>query len=86
MRLMSFVKIALLAGAVALPSVASAKAMKAPPGSCAVDKKDVVAANTICSYQLRSEDAVVQPAALRERHVHAGAALLHRLLHAKCGG
>jgi len=50
MRVMSFVKIALLAGAVALPSVASAKAMKLPPGACAFGKKGVVAANTICSF------------------------------------
>ncbi|HUI15998.1 MAG TPA: hypothetical protein VL048_21270 [Xanthobacteraceae bacterium] len=50
MRLMSFVKIAMLAGVVALPSFASAKAMKAPPGSCTVDKKHFVAANTVCSF------------------------------------
>ena len=51
MRVTSFVKIALLAGAVALLSVASAEAMKLPPGACAFGKKGVVAANTICSYQ-----------------------------------
>ncbi|HTZ01712.1 MAG TPA: hypothetical protein VMC05_05195 [Xanthobacteraceae bacterium] len=51
MRVISLLKIALLAGAVAaLPSLVSAKTMKAPPGSCAVDKKHVAAANTICSY------------------------------------
>ena len=53
MRVMSFVKIAILAGAVALPSVASAKAakaVKAPPGSCAVDKTHFAATNTICSF------------------------------------
>ena len=54
MRITSFLKIALLAGAVALPSMvsstASAKAMKAPPGSCAVDKKHFVATNTMCSF------------------------------------
>ena len=50
MRVMSFVKIALLASAVALPSIASAKMIKAPPGSCAVDKKHFAAANTICSF------------------------------------
>ena len=50
MRVMSLVKIALLAGAVALPSVASAKAMKLPPGACAFGKKGVVAANTMCSF------------------------------------
>jgi hypothetical protein len=49
MRLMSIVTIAMLAGAVALPPVALAKA-KAPPGSCAVDKKHFVATNTVCSY------------------------------------
>ncbi|MFZ0778496.1 MAG: hypothetical protein WAM74_18575 [Xanthobacteraceae bacterium] len=55
MRLMSFVKIALLAGVVALPSVASAKVMKAPPGACAVDKKHFVAANTVCSFNCNSQ-------------------------------
>jgi len=50
MRIMSFVKIALLATAVALPSVASAKAMKLPPGACAFGKKGVVAAGTVCSF------------------------------------
>jgi hypothetical protein len=51
MRVMSCVKIALLAAAVALPSVASAKTIKLPPGACAFGKKDVIAASTICSYQ-----------------------------------
>ncbi len=51
MRMISIVKIALLAGTVALLSVASAEAMKLPPGACAFGKKGVVAANTICSYQ-----------------------------------
>ena len=46
----SFAKIVLLAVAVTLPSFASAKGMTAPPGSCAVDKKHFVAANTMCSY------------------------------------
>jgi hypothetical protein len=50
MRMKSFVTVALLAAAVALPSVASAKAMKAPPGSCAIGKGHFVATNTICSY------------------------------------
>ena len=50
MRLMSFVKIAMLAGVVGLPSVASAKVMQAPPGSCAVDKKHFVATTTVCSF------------------------------------
>ena len=54
MRAMSFVKIALLAGAVALPasfSVAEAKGkvMKLPPGACAVGKKSVLANGAICS-------------------------------------
>jgi hypothetical protein len=47
MRAMSFVKIALLVGAVALPasfSAAEAKMMKLPPGACKVGKKSV------CSY------------------------------------
>ena len=48
--MISFVNIALLAGMVAMPSVASAKVMKAPPGACAVDKKHFVAANTVCSF------------------------------------
>jgi hypothetical protein len=46
----SFVKIALLAAAVALPSIASAKGMTAPAGSCALDKKHFVAPNTMCSF------------------------------------
>jgi hypothetical protein len=50
MRMMSLVKIVVLAAAVALPSIASAKAMKLPPGACAFSKKGVVAANTMCSY------------------------------------
>jgi hypothetical protein len=45
--MMSMMKVALVAGAVALPSVAMAA--KLPPGSCAFEKKGV-AANTICSY------------------------------------
>jgi hypothetical protein len=49
MRLMSVVTIAMLAGAMALPSVALAKA-KPPLGSCAVDKKHFAATNTVCSY------------------------------------
>lgn len=46
----SFAKIVLLAAALALPSLASAKEMKAPPGSCGIDKKHFVATNTICSF------------------------------------
>ncbi|MGB7035565.1 MAG: hypothetical protein WBD71_08555 [Xanthobacteraceae bacterium] len=56
MRVMSFVKIALLAGAVALPSIASAKVMKAPPGSCAVDKTHFTAANTMCSFNCNPQN------------------------------
>jgi hypothetical protein len=54
---MSVLKVALLAGVVALPasiSAASAKGMKPaplPPGACAFEKKGVIAANTMCSYQ-----------------------------------
>jgi hypothetical protein len=56
MRVMSLVKIALLAAAVALPSVASAKAMKAPPGACAFGKKGFVAANTVCSFNCNAQN------------------------------
>jgi len=52
MRIISVVKIALLAGAVALPasfSVAEAKAMKLPPGACAIGKKSVLANGAVCS-------------------------------------
>jgi len=48
MRLTSIVKVAILAAAVALPSVASAKA-KLPPGACAFGKKGVIAAGMMCS-------------------------------------
>jgi hypothetical protein len=50
MRAISVAKVLLLAAAVALPSVASAKAMKAPPGSCAFGKKGFIASSTMCSY------------------------------------
>ena len=50
MRIVSFLKVVLLAGAVALPSVASAKTMKLPPGACAFGKKGVIAAGMMCSY------------------------------------
>jgi hypothetical protein len=53
MRMMSVLKIAVLAGAVALPmsfSAASAKGVKLPPGACAFEKKGI-ANNAICSYQ-----------------------------------
>lgn len=56
MRTMTFVKIVLVAAAVALPSVASAKTMKVPPGACAFGKKDVVAANTICSFNCNAQN------------------------------
>ncbi len=52
MRMTSIVKVALLAVTVALPasvSVASAKKMAPPPGSCAQDKK-WIASNTVCSF------------------------------------
>jgi len=50
--MISFVKVALLAGAVALPaslSIAEAKT-KLPPGACAFGKKGVIAAGMMCSY------------------------------------
>ena len=50
MRVMPVVKIAALVLALALPSMASAKGMKLPPGACAVEKKGVLAASTMCSY------------------------------------
>jgi hypothetical protein len=53
MRVMSVVKVMLLAGAVALPSglsVASAKTMKVPPGACAFQKK-AVSNGAMCSYE-----------------------------------
>jgi hypothetical protein len=53
MRVMSVVKVALLAATVALPasfSAASAKGMKPPPGACAFEKK-WIATGTLCSYQ-----------------------------------
>ena len=49
MRLLTAAKIALLAAAVALPTVASAKT-KLPPGACAFGKKGVIAAGMMCSY------------------------------------
>ena len=51
MRVISVMKAALLAGAVALPSsyAVAAKVMKLPPGACAFEKKGI-AANAICSY------------------------------------
>jgi hypothetical protein len=49
MRVMSVVKVALLAGAMALPSVAFAKA-KLPSGACAFGKKGVIASGMSCSY------------------------------------
>ena len=52
MRVISLVKITLLAGAVALPVSFSAAEAKTtlPPGACAFAKKGVIAANTVCSY------------------------------------
>lgn len=52
MRLMSVVKVALLAGAVALPaslSVAEAKSKPLPPGACAFEKTGI-ATSTVCSF------------------------------------
>jgi hypothetical protein len=52
MSVMSVVKVAVLAGMVALPasfSVASAKAMKLPPGACAFEKS-AVANSAFCSF------------------------------------
>jgi len=52
MRVLSVVKVVLLAAAVALPagfSAASAKEMKLPPGACLFDKK-AAANGTICSF------------------------------------
>jgi len=51
MKMMSFMKVAMLAAAVALPasfSVAEAKT-KLPPGACAVGKKGVLAVNMVCA-------------------------------------
>jgi hypothetical protein len=50
MRVMSLVRVALLAGAVVLPASFSAADAKVPPGACAFGKK-VIAATTVCSYQ-----------------------------------
>jgi len=50
MRAVTFVKIALLAGAVALTSISAASAKTAPPpGSCAYGKS-YIATGTFCSY------------------------------------
>jgi hypothetical protein len=53
MRVISVLKIAVLAAAVALPStfsVASARGMKLPPGACAFEKK-AIATGTVCSFK-----------------------------------
>jgi len=53
MKMASFVKVAILACAVALPasfSVAEAKA-KLPPGACAVGKKSVLPNGGVCSFK-----------------------------------
>jgi hypothetical protein len=56
MRVMSAVKVALVAAAVALPSgLALAKTMKLPPGACAFEKKGI-ANSTICSYQCNPQN------------------------------
>jgi hypothetical protein len=57
MRIVSVVKVAVLAFAVALPlsaSVALAKTMKLAPGACAFEKKGI-ATGTICSYQCNTQ-------------------------------
>ena len=59
MRIMSVVKVVVLALAVTMPlavSVASAKTMKLAPGACAFEKKGI-ASGTMCSYQ-RSKSVV----------------------------
>ncbi len=56
MRVMSVVKVALLAAAVALPSsLALAAKAKLPPGACAFEKGGI-ANNTICSYQCNPQN------------------------------
>ncbi len=53
MRVSSFAKMILLAGAIALPasfSAAVAKTIKLPPGACTVGKKAALANTGICSY------------------------------------
>ena len=52
MRVMSIVKIGLLAAAMALPSAAFAKGKPAPAGSCAFEKT-FVATNTMCSFTVQ---------------------------------
>jgi hypothetical protein len=49
MKMISFLKVAVLAAAVALPAIAEAKT-QLPPGACAFEKKSV-AVNTFCSFQ-----------------------------------
>jgi len=50
MRVMSVVRVALLAAAVALPSSLALAKGKPPAGACAFEKK-WIATGTICSYQ-----------------------------------
>jgi len=54
MRVMSVVKVALLAAAVALPSGLAVAKTKLPPGACAFEKKSI-ANSTICSYQCNAQ-------------------------------
>lgn len=57
MRIMSIVKVTVLAIGVALPlgvSAASAKTKKLPPGACAFEKKGI-ASGTMCSYQCNGQ-------------------------------
>jgi hypothetical protein len=56
MRVISVLKVALLAVAVTLPASLPAAAGKAlPPGACAYEKKGVVANTTFCSYQCNAQ-------------------------------
>jgi hypothetical protein len=53
MRVSTFAKMILVAGAVALPTSfsVSANAAKLPPGACAVGKKAAIANAAACSFQ-----------------------------------
>ncbi len=60
MRIMSIVKVMVLAGAVALPASFSAAVAKTklPPGACAFGKKGVIAAGMMCSYNCDAKTGV----------------------------
>jgi hypothetical protein len=53
MRVSTFAKMILVAGAVAFPASfsVSAKAAPLPPGACAVGKKAAIANTAMCSFQ-----------------------------------